>query len=90
MSFKRAATFALGAVCLAGAAHAGVSVGIGVALPGVYVGPAPVYYAPPPPPPRVVYYEPAPVYYYDTYVYSRPVVVTKVKVKKHRHYRDLD
>ena len=83
MKLIRAAAFAVGALCLAGAANAGVHIGIGVAVPGVYVGPPPVYYAPPPPP-RVVYYQPAPVYYYDPYMYSRPVVVTKVKVKRHK------
>ena len=86
MKLIRTAALTAAALCLAGAANAGVSIGIGVAVPGVYVGPAPVYYAPPPPPPRVVYYQPAPVYYYDPYVYSRPVVVTKVKTKKHKVY----
>ena len=73
-----------------GAAHAGVSVHVGLALPGVYVAPAPVYYAPPPPAVyrEAVYVRPAPVYYVDSYAYAQPVYVkTKVKVKRHKHWR---
>ncbi|MBN3727846.1 hypothetical protein [Burkholderia sp. Ac-20379] len=46
----------LAALCVSGAAMAGVSVGINLGAPA-YVAPAPVY-APPPP----AYYQPAPVY----------------------------
>jgi hypothetical protein len=65
----------LSTALLAGAANAGVHVGIGIGLPGVVIGGPPVYYAPPPPayyaPPPVyvrpapVYYAPPPAYYYE-------------------------
>ena len=79
---------AVGAVAVAGLmvgvsaqAHGGVSLSIGVGVPGVAMGygaPAPVYMAPPPvyvAPPRPVYYAPpAPVYYAPRPVY-RPAPV---------------
>lgn len=79
-----AATVAAGALFTAGAASAQVnwSVGVnvpglavGVAQPGYYAPPAPVYYNAPqayyaPPPP--VYYRPAPVYYAPPAAYYRP------------------
>lgn len=83
---KMTKILATGAVAVAGLmvgiaaqAHGGVSLSIGVGVPGVVVGaPAPVYMPPPPvyvAPPRPVYYAPpAPVYYEPRPIY-RPVPV---------------
>ena len=82
--WSAAATLAAGALFSAASANAnGVSwsvgvnapgIAVGVAQPGYYAPPAPVYYNPPqayyaPPPP--VYYRPAPVYYAPP-AYYRP------------------
>jgi hypothetical protein len=58
-----ASLIGLGALCLSPLANAGVSLNIGIGLPGVVVGPPPVVYAPAPmytPPPVV--YAPRPYY----------------------------
>ena len=74
---------ATGAVAVAGLmagmsaqAHGGVSLSVGVGVPGmamgigapVYMPPPPVYYAPP----RPVYYAPRPVYFAPPVVYAPP------------------
>jgi len=92
--FKWAAAGAVaaGALFAASSASAGVSwsvginapgVAVGVANPGYYYPPAPVYVAPPPP----VYYRPAPVYYAPPPVYVAPRPVYRPYYGPRGYYR---